>query len=174
MKVYKLDLDVDNYRSYFIDETGLTDDDLLNFSTSEPLDFSDGCISFRLDDKKYKKIGDVFNCWDFIGILINDRARELFSKNEKINAQFIKFQDDINLFNNLQIVDALDAEKSEFKYFEDEIMGVKKYVFKQMDFPPLFQLTLPNGYAEIFYFVTDEFINLVNENNIKGFLFKEM
>lgn len=174
MKIYKLNLDVDNYKGCYIDNTNISKDDLDKISTGEPLDFNNGCISFSFDDNKHLKSGDVFNCWDFIGILINDRAREILSKNEKINAQFIKFQDDINLFNNLQIVDALDAEKTEFEYFEGDIIGVEKYVFKKMDFPPLFQLKLPDGYVEIFYFVTDEFINFVNENNIKGFLFEEM
>lgn len=174
MKIYKLNLDVDNYKGCYIDNTNISKDDLDKISTSEPLDFNNGYISFSFDDNKHLKSGDVFNCWDFVGILINDRAREILSKNEKINAQFIKFQDDINLFNNLQIVDALDAEKTEFEYFEGDIIGVEKYVFKKMDFPPLFQVKLPNGYVEIFYFVTDEFINFVNENNIKGFLFEEM
>lgn len=174
MKIYKLNADPDNYKGCFITHTKLSDNDLDKISTGEPLNFCDGSISFRFADKEGLKYGDAFNCWDFCGFLINDRTREIFSKNEKINAQFIKFEDNINLLNNLQLVDALDAEKTEFEYFETDIVGVNKYVFKEMDFPPLFQLTLPNGYAEIFYFVTDEFIKLVNENNIKGFLFKEM
>lgn len=102
MKIYLLEKDVDNFRSCFIKETKLSEDDLDNFSSGEPLDFNEDCITFRLDEKKCLKTGDVFTCWDFVGFLINERTSELFSKNEKINAQFVKFQDDIILFNNLK------------------------------------------------------------------------
>lgn len=174
MKIYLLEKDVDNFRSCFIKETKLSEDDLDNFSSGEPLDFNEGCITFRLDEEKGLKTGDVFTCWDFVGFLINERTSELFSKNEKINAQFVKFQDDIILFNNLEIVDALDEEKTEYEYFEGDIIDVEKYVFKKMEYPPLFQLKLPNGYVPLYYFVTDEFIKIVNDNNLKGFLFKEV
>ena len=75
--------------------------------------------------------------------------------------------------NNLQIIDALDA-KTEFDYFENEIIGIEKISFKKMNYPPLFQITLPDGFVELDYYVTDEFIEYIEKNNLKGFLFKEV
>ena len=86
----------------------------------------------------------------------------------------LKLQENFILINNLFVIDCLDNEKTEYEYFEKDIIGVEKYSFKQLDYPPLFQITLPNGYVELFYFVTDEFIKIINDNNIKGFLFEEV
>ena len=86
----------------------------------------------------------------------------------------LKLQENFILINNLFVIDCLDNEKTEYEYFEKDIIGVEKYSFKQLDYPPLFQITLPNGYVELFYFVTDEFIKIINDNDIKGFLFEEV
>ena len=86
----------------------------------------------------------------------------------------LKLQENFILINNLFVIDCLDNEKTEYEYFEKDIIGVEKYSFKQLDYPPLFQITLPNGYVELFYFVTDEFIKIINDNNINGFLFEEV
>ena len=86
----------------------------------------------------------------------------------------LKLQENFILINNLFVIDCLDNEKTEYEYFEKDIIGVEKYSFKRLDYPPLFQITLPNGYVELFYFVTDEFIKIINDNNIKGFLFEEV
>ena len=86
----------------------------------------------------------------------------------------LKLQENFILINNLFVIDCLDNEKTEYEYFEKDIIGVEKYSFKQLDYPPLFQITLPNGYVEFFYFVTDEFIKIINDNDIKGFLFEEV
>ena len=86
----------------------------------------------------------------------------------------LKLQENFILINNLFVIDCLDNEKTEYEYFEKDIIGVEKYSFKRLDYPPLFQITLPNGYVELFYFVTDEFIKIINDNDIKGFLFEEV
>ena len=94
--------------------------------------------------------------------------------NNKIQAQYIKFQKDFILLNNTLVIDGLNSAKTKYEYFENDIIGVEEYSFKQLDYPPLFQISLPNGYIPIFYFVTDEFIDIVNRNNIKGFKFEKI
>ena len=42
-----------------------------------------------------------------------------------------------------------------------------------LDFPPLFQTSRFDGIVDMKYFVTDEFLNIVNENQLKGFKFIE-
>ena len=94
--------------------------------------------------------------------------------NPKLKIQYIKFQDDFNLINNLLVIDALDTEKTKFEYFENEIISIDKISLKKMDFPPLFQITFPDGLVELDYFVTNEFIEYIKQNNIKGFKFEEV
>lgn len=174
MKIYQLNLDVNNYLGCFVEETTLTKKDFREINRARELSFNDGCITLKYADDDELKLGDVLRCWDFIGFIINDRAYKLFSNNPKLKAQYIKFQDDFILLNNLLVIDALDNEKTEFEYFEDDIIGVEKYAFNQLDYPPLFQTSRLDGLVDMDYFVTDEFINFVNDNNIKGFLFKEV
>lgn len=92
----------------------------------------------------------------------------------KIKAQYIHINDDFILFNNLIVLDKLDKSKTDFKYFENDILGVNKYCFEDFDYPPVFQVTLPNGLIVRNYFVTEEFVKIIEDNNLNGFLFEEI
>ena len=173
MRIFKLNVDVDNYESCYIEETNISEDIFDNFCTATPLSFRNETVHFKYSGK-VEKIGDVLNCWDFCGYLINDKTCNLLSSNNKIQAQYIKFQKDFTLLNNTLVIDGLNSKKTKYEYFENDIIGVECYSFKQLDYPPLFQIALPNGYVPIFYFVTDEFIDIVKKNNIKGFKFEEI
>lgn len=72
--------------------------------------------------------------------------------------------------------DALDFEKSEFKYWEhapDKIHYTKKFVFKENKLrnATIFKLKVDH-YTNIF--VTDIFKNKAHECNLKGFIFEEV
>ena len=88
--------------------------------------------------------------------------------------QFISINDDFILCNNLEVIDSLDKHKTKFKYFESDIFGVEQYFFKDYDYPPLFQVKLPNSLIIRDYLVTNDFVRIVNDNNLKGFLFEEV
>lgn len=102
MKIYKLNLDVDNYESCFINETNLTKRDFKEINRGRKLTFKEGCITFNYANNEGLKIGDVIRCWDFRGLLINNRTYNIFNKNEKFEIQYIRFQDDFILLNNLK------------------------------------------------------------------------
>ena len=72
------------------------------------------------------------------------------------------------------MLDCLDRKKTKYKYFENDILGVEQYYFKENNYPPLFQVKLQNQLIIRDYFVTDEFIDIVKKNNIKGLKFKEI
>ena len=173
MKIYKLNLDVDNYQGCFINETNLTKRDFKEINRGRKLTFKEGCITFNYANDEGLKIGDVIRCWDFRGLLINNRTYNIFNKNEKFEIQYIRFQDDFILLNNLKVIDALNNDKTVFEYLDNDIIGVEKYCFKMLDFPPLFQTSRFDGIVDMKYFVTDEFLNIVNENQLKGFKFIE-
>ena len=56
----------------------------------------------------------------------------------------------------------------------NDILGVEQYYFKENNYPPLFQVKLQNQLIIRDYFVTDEFMDIVKKNNIKGLKFKEI
>lgn len=73
------------------------------------------------------------------------------------------------IMNNLNVIDALDKEYTVYKKINDMFLGVQKYSFKKFNYPPLFQLILPNGIIQRNYFVTEEFVKIVKENNRLSF-----
>ena len=81
MRIYKLNLDVDNYESCFIEGTNVSKDCFDNLCTATSLDFEYETVRFRYSDKDDKKRGDVLHCWDFCGYLISiyKIARKLHS-----------------------------------------------------------------------------------------------
>ncbi|MCR5288356.1 MAG: hypothetical protein K6E51_00025, partial [Treponema sp.] len=67
-----------------------------------------------------------------------------------------------------------DINKTEFEIIQDIIVGVKRPVFLNQKYPSIFQIKLSTGFVIRDYYVTDEFKKFVIDNNIKGFLFKEV
>ena len=126
MRIYKLNLDVDNYENCFIEETNISEDIFDTLCTATPLSFGNETVHFRYSGKDDKKIGDVLNCWDFCGYLINDKFCNLLATNNKIQAQYIKFQKDFILLNNTLVIDGLNSAKTKYEYFENDIIGVDK------------------------------------------------
>ena len=59
MKIYKLNLDVDNYQGCFINETNLTKRDFKEINRGRKLTFKEGCITFNYANDEGLKIGDV-------------------------------------------------------------------------------------------------------------------
>ena len=100
-----------------------------------------------------------------------DNFRSCFIKETSLDKKKLRA---FNKGERLAIVDALDANETEFEVLQDIIVGVKKYMFINQQYPFMFQIKLPTGFVLRNYYVTDEFINFVNENNLKGFLFKEV
>ena len=84
---------------------------LIHYVQRPPLSFGNETVHFRYSGKDDKKIGDVLNCWDFCGYLINDKFCNLLATNNKIQAQYIKFQKDFILLNNTLVIDGLNSAK---------------------------------------------------------------
>ena len=129
MKIYLLDKDVDNFRSCFIKDTSLEEKELRAFNTGRPLSINDNTIDFSFDKERDSLIGNVFHCWDMKGFLVDEIFYNLFSKINNSNIQFIKFQDNFYLFNNLNVISALDMNKTEFEILQGIIVGIKKHIF---------------------------------------------
>ena len=59
MRIYKLNLDVDNYESCFIEETNISEDIFDTLGTATPLSFGNETVHFRYSGKDDKKKGNV-------------------------------------------------------------------------------------------------------------------
>lgn len=175
MKIYKLNINVDNYRSCFIRQTSLTKKELRNFCSAKPMNISFNSIMIDFDTERDFPIGDVTYCWDFKGIIISKKGKICLENKIKNNIEFINFYENFYILNNLCIFEnAINQNNSEFEIINNEIFGINKYSFNSTDFPILFQITLPDGYVVKDYFVTEDFIKIVEENDLKGFLFEEV
>ena len=96
----------------------------------------------------------------------------------KNHSQIFKIKSDNKIFyvvNVIDIIDCLNYDESELKYFSSSgrVMDVEKYVFKTEKLKNATIFKLPE-FPKSISFVTEEFKKVVEENNIKGFKFKEL
>ena len=80
MKIYRLDKDVDNFRSCFIKETSLEKQELHSFNKGEAFSLGKNKIEFFFDKERDYPIGNVFNCWDTNVFLVDKTSIIYFRK----------------------------------------------------------------------------------------------
>lgn len=175
VKVYELWMDhtyrtyesnpKDGYKSYMFDGVPVKE---RNFAKIYPSKYKD-----EID----KPIGDVFSV-EISSFILNEKSYKVLYPYLKNHSQVFKIKSDNKIFyvvNVTDIIDCLDYEKSELKCFPSSgrVMRVIKYVFKieKLKNTTIFKLPeFPKGIS----YVTENFKNIVEENNIKGFKFKEL
>jgi len=128
-------------------------------------------------DEIDKPIGDVFSI-EPSSYIINEKAYDILYPYLKNHCQIFKINNDGATFyviNVTDLIDCLDYDKSEIKRFPSSgrVMRVIKYVFKIEKLKNVTIFKLPEFPKAISY-VTEKFKNVVEENNIKGFKFKEL
>lgn len=173
MKIYMLKSDIDNYKGCFLQDEKIDKSLVKGFNKGVELSVSPE-VKFIYDKETKNPAGDICECYDCRGYFISGKCEAVLKNVSKIKAQYIHINDDFILFNNLIVLDKLDKSKTDFKYFENYIMGVNKYCFEDFDYPPVFQVTLPTGFVLRDYFVTEEFVKIIEDNNLNGFLFEEI
>ena len=175
VKVYELWMDhnyrtyeptpKDCYKSYMFDGVPVKE---RNFDRIYPSKYKD-----EID----KPIGDVFSV-EVSSFILNEKSYKILYPYIKNEAQIFKVKcenDNLYVVNITNIIDCLDYNKSEIKRFPSSgrVMRVVKYVFKIEKLKNTIIFKLPEFPKGISY-VTESFKNVVEENNIKGFKFKEL
>lgn len=127
--------------------------------------------------EKDKPIGDVFSV-EVSSFCLNEKAYKVLKPYLEKHCQIFETlnQDEkIYVVNVTDMIDCLDYDKSEIKRFSSSgrVMRIIKYVFKTEKLTNATIFKLPEFPKAISY-VTEEFKNVVEENNIKGFKFKEL
>lgn len=131
----------------------------------------------KYKDEIDKPIGDVFSV-EVSSFILNERSYKILYPYIKNEVQIFKIKsenDNLYVVNITNIIDCLDYDKSKIKRFPSSgrVMRVIKYVFKieKLKNATIFKLPeFPKGIS----YVTEEFKKVVEENNIKGFKFKEL
>ena len=175
IKVYELWMDhtyrtyeptpKDGYKSYMFDAVPVKE---RTFDKIYPSKYKD-----EID----KPIGDVFSV-EISSFILNEKSYKVLYPYLKKHSQIFKIKSDNKIFyvvNVIDIIDCLNYDESELKYFSSSgrVMDVEKYVFKTEKLKNATIFKLPEFPKSISY-VTEEFKKAVEENNIKGFKFKEL
>lgn len=85
----------------------------------------------------------------------------------------VEYDEPYYLMNVINMIDALDMEKSEFKRYKDgRIMYCTKYVFKKDVIGNNIIFKIPQ-FPVTDVLVTEEFVKLAKDNDLKGFIFEE-
>ena len=169
MKIYRLDFDVNNYKSIQLCEDVDSDFYQMFDGTSIKERWETPRVKFYEDDRELKK-GDSpgFN----IPVLNKKALKSLFPLiKDDVEILTLQLNNEI-LFgiNVLTVIDAIDYDMSEYRTFRDgkRIMAFKKYVFRDdmIKNNNIFKIIdLPRGDI----FVSEEFCNSILDNNLEGF-----
>lgn len=162
MRVYKSISSV-NYQFFNTDSlVSSRKVDRRDFSEEEKIIFT------KVSSEKLKYIGDIALINSSCSMVFSEKAKSVFSN----AGSFFKFTnlEDFELFTP-ETIDALDYEKSEFRYFSDgRIMGVEKFIFKEelISNVEAFRIKDFNAYPT---FLTDKFVEKYKANNLTGIEF---
>lgn len=161
MKIYKV---VSSIGYQFFDTDSLeTTGKLLERNFDDEKSF----VFTKITSEELKHIGDIALV-NSATLFFSKKAKEIYSE----SGEFFRFTnlDDFELFMP-QIIDALDYEKSEFKYFRDgRIMGIKNFFFKESLIKDLEAFKI-KGFCSYPTFLTDKFVEKYKANNLTGIEF---
>lgn len=180
MKIWEIGCDVDNYKGFILENNTeiYKMDSILDkgnkLEQCEPLKLK-GLESDR-------EIGDNPKFWTYTSILmISEKSKNVINKKFQEYIQFLPMIDGIEnssfyLVNVLNIIDAINYEKSHFKMLSWKyIVDVTKYVFNNnVVGVPIFKITLDGVIKTTTTFVNDEFKKLIEDSNLRGFKFTEV
>lgn len=129
------------------------------------------------EDEINKPLGDVFSV-EVSSFILNEYAFNILYPYLKGHVQIFKIKNQDGLFyviNVTDVIDCLNYDKSEIKRFQStgRVMKVIKYSFIKSKLKNAVIFKLPE-FVKAHSYVTEEFKNIAEENNIKGFKFEEL
>lgn len=175
VKIYKLLHDAENYR--WLEYKGNWFDFFSNMLDSKPIgNFNEKIECKAIRDKKDRVLGD-YPCFSVPAI--SEKAKNILVKYLAGLVEIFPLETGklgkYYFMNIPNIVDCLDTDKSEIKYLSSgRIMEIKSYTFKyvpNMDSLKIFKL---KNYERGEIYVHEGTKKLIEENNLEGFIFKEV
>jgi len=179
VKIWKLGCEVDVFRGFHLKNE--SDIELINNNIDKGKIVSDWEVVEIIGDSN-NKTGDNPKFWSYSNvIMLSELAKKIL--NDRFN-EYVQFLPVINIENKerfymcniLNILDGIDYDKSEFKKLLGvHIVDVVKYELKEnAKNIPIFKLYLHNSVMTPYIFVNDEFQQLIEDSNLKGFKFTEV
>ena len=172
MKIFRLEADVDDYNYFdFVNEKNWDD------KVFDGKELLDNWIQPKVKLGRTKKfpLGDIASLTTLnpaINTNVIEILKDIFSNNVELLP--IIFDEQYYLMNVINLLDALDEEKSEFeRYSSGKIMFCTKYVFKKDIIGHNYIFKIPQ-FPKTDILVTEEFVKRVQENSLKGFEFEEL
>lgn len=134
------------------------------------------CKESKSDNGAAFKETDLYGYSNIVPVLSNN-AKECLAPIIKDKAEFLPIDcdgDELWMLNTINLIDAFDEEASELtKFSSGKILAISKYVLKndKCQDNEIFGLSdVPHHYI----FVSEKIKQIVEENDLKGFEFKEV
>ena len=174
MKIWKFGAVAERYDS-LTPADGYTYEEMMSFDgRSHKNDWTCRKVVPNINPKKNPKFGDYSEC---MGVLVfSKKAIEKLYDLIKDDVEILPLEcdyGDFSLINVTTVLDAIDHEKSEYKYIDGtkQIMYFKKYVFLEEVIKgyDIFKITDKRG---SFIFASDRLVQTINQSKLKGFRFE--
>lgn len=181
MKVWKLDYEYNKYESFQLVEEDRTflEEFEDKITRGNPCNGSLDNLKVHIIDGRTK--GDFPILWNGSGILVfSENVKKSISSLISNEVEFIPLihnKRKIYLVNVLNIIDAIDYGNSEFKILRSgKPVSIKKYAFSldKIRGENIFRVLLADKIYSTETYVTSEFKNIIESNNLKGFRFIEV
>ena len=125
---------------------------------------------------------DVYGFGDVKGIFaVNKKTKEILKNYSNLNIEFIKitseeYDEELYLVHILSVADVLDLENCECILLLNKYVNhINKYSFKpSVKEYVLFKCIVQNMLNAVCIYCTDTFKDIIDENNITGFLFEKI
>lgn len=172
MKVFQVHADADDYN--FFELVNKSDWDFEDFNGTSLIKSWRPFKIKRARGRKYP-VGD-FSSISSLHFLVNSKIKDIFESifKDKVELLPVEYDEPYYLMNVINMIDALDMEKSEFKRYKDgRIMFCTKYVFKEEVIGNNIIFKIPQ-FPTVDVLVTEEFVKMAEDNDLKGFIFEEL
>lgn len=171
MKIWHLNFELDQFDN-LIPERGFTVDEIKTFDGKSHLDKWNPIKVKRMEPEKRLELGDAPGCTFPV---FSKKAIKCLEPLIRNNVEILPLDFDEGEYfgiNVTTVLDAIDYEKTVYKTFRDgkRILAFKKYAFipEVVMNTPIFKISdEKTRYA----FVSDEFKQIVENNDLKGFKF---
>lgn len=173
MKIWQLLFDVDNYDNFILDEK-ISVDELQSYDGRKLLPKRNNFFVKRMEPEKGQELGDAPG---FIMPVFSEHALRILYPLIDNSVEIINLESEEKGYyaiNVLSVIDVIDYAKSRFKTFSDgkRIMAFQRYAFKDNDLLKKYNIFKIIDEPRRYAFVSDLFKQVVEENDLKGFVFK--
>ena len=179
MNIWRLKLDVNMYGYRYLDIDEEYAKMIIRCNRIEEKKHLMYTLDFEWKGNNY---ADVYGFGNIKGVFaVTKKTKEILQEHNNLNIEFIKITskesaEELYLVHILSAADVLDLENCEYSFIMNKFVD---YIYKFSFKPTVKEYSLfkcvANGFLSTSYlYCTDTFKNIIDENNITGFLFEKI